>query len=164
MNPWISPRGAKTATAFYDITPLRETLLQLVDVGVLNSRTVRIAAGVSGGSDRHGARLGWRPGSQYALAARAGEYGGAPSHADIRVDLFSVRGVLTRDIDDVLARQKGIQYSSRTRLVTDDVRTKHDRDVLTKALLAKTPDDQLSADERQLKSNLAHTPEATIWS
>ena len=36
-----------------------------------------------------------------------------------QVDLFSARGPLPRDMPDVLARQKDIQYSSRTRLVTD---------------------------------------------
>ena len=79
-----------------------------------------------------------------------------------QVDLFSARGLLPRDMDDVLARQKDIQYSSRTRLVTDYFRDKHDRDVVTKKLLAKIPDDQLDADERALKARLAHMPEATI--
>ena len=31
VNPWFSPAGAKTATSYYDNTPLRETLLELVD-------------------------------------------------------------------------------------------------------------------------------------
>ena len=39
-----------------------------------------------------------------------------------QVDLFSARGALPRDMDDVLARQKDIQFSSRTRLVTDHFR------------------------------------------
>ena len=36
-----------------------------------------------------------------------------------QVDLFSARGVLPRDIQDVLARHKDIMYSSRTRYTTD---------------------------------------------
>jgi NTE family protein len=79
-----------------------------------------------------------------------------------QVDLFSARGVLPRDMDDVLARQKDIQYSSRTRLVTDYFRERHDRDLVAKKLLAKIPGDQLDADERKLKARLAHMPEATI--
>ena len=35
-----------------------------------------------------------------------------------QVDLFSARGALPRDIQDVLARQKDIMYSSRTRYNT----------------------------------------------
>ena len=34
--PGCSPRGARTATAFYDTAPLRETLLRLVDFDLLN--------------------------------------------------------------------------------------------------------------------------------
>ncbi len=79
-----------------------------------------------------------------------------------QVDLFSARGILPRDMDDVLARQKDIQYSSRTRMVTDYFREKHDRDILTKKLLSKIPDDQLDTKERALKARLAHMPEATI--
>ena len=36
-----------------------------------------------------------------------------------QVDLFSANGVLPRDIQDVLGRQKDIMYSSRTRYTTD---------------------------------------------
>jgi NTE family protein len=79
-----------------------------------------------------------------------------------QVDLFSARGMVPRDMNDVLARQKDIQFSSRTRLVTDYFREKHDRDLQAKKLLAKIPDDQLDAGERALKTRLAHMPEATI--
>ena len=44
-NAWFSPRGARSATAFYDTAPLRETLLRLVDFDVLNNGDVRYAAG-----------------------------------------------------------------------------------------------------------------------
>src|SRR5258708_25277930 len=40
-----------------------------------------------------------------------------------QVDLFSARGVLPRDIQDVMARHKDIMYSSRTRHNTDIYRT-----------------------------------------
>jgi NTE family protein len=79
-----------------------------------------------------------------------------------QVDLFSARGPLPRDMDAVLARQKDIQFSSRTRLVTDYFRDRHDRNVAAKKLLDKIPDEQLDAKERALKAQLAHMPEATI--
>jgi NTE family protein len=45
-GPWLSPRGARAATAFYDTAPLRATLLELVDFGLINARgAVRLAVG-----------------------------------------------------------------------------------------------------------------------
>ena len=45
VNPWLSPAGAKTATSYYDTTPLRETLLELVDFDLINSRPIHFAVG-----------------------------------------------------------------------------------------------------------------------
>ena len=42
-----------------------------------------------------------------------------------QVDLFSARGALPRDIQDVMARHKDIMYSSRTRYNTDVYRKTH---------------------------------------
>ena len=42
-----------------------------------------------------------------------------------QVDLFSARGALPRDIQDVMARHKDIMYSSRTRHNTDVYRKTH---------------------------------------
>ena len=42
-----------------------------------------------------------------------------------QVDLFSARGVLPRDMQDVMARHKDIMYSSRTRYNTDVYRRIH---------------------------------------
>jgi NTE family protein len=44
-GPWLSPRGGKQATAFYDSAPLRETLLRLVDFDLINSGQTRFAVG-----------------------------------------------------------------------------------------------------------------------
>ena len=52
-----------------------------------------------------------------------------------QVDLFSARGQLPRDMYDVMARQKDIQYSSRTRLVTDYFRRTVHRPILLKRVL-----------------------------
>ena len=45
INPWLSPAGAKTATSYYDNAPLRETLLELVDFDLLNSKRCRFSVG-----------------------------------------------------------------------------------------------------------------------
>jgi NTE family protein len=194
LNPWISPRGSKTATAFYDTAPLRANLLELVDFDLLNSGAVRYAAGavnVLNGNFAYFDNTQTKIHQEHVMASAAlppafpavqigTDYywdGGLVSNTPLQhvldnaachhmlvfqVDLFSARGMLPRDMDDVLARQKDIQYSSRTRLVTDYFREQHDRDLLAKKLLAKIPDDHLDADERALKTRLAHMPEATI--
>ncbi|MDR3531627.1 MAG: patatin-like phospholipase family protein [Rhodopila sp.] len=194
ISPWLSPRGTKTATAFYDTTALRETLLRLVDFDLLNRGTVRYAAGavnVLNGNfayfdntrttilPEHVMASGALPPALPMVQVGTDYYwdGGLVSNTPLQhvldnaaclhmlvfqVDLFSARGPLPRDMYDVLARQKDIQYSSRTRFVTDYFRAKHDRDLLLKTLLAKIPDDQLNDDERKLKALLANMPEATI--
>jgi NTE family protein len=79
-----------------------------------------------------------------------------------QVDLFSARGPLPRDMWDVLARQKDIQYSSRTRLVTDYFTQRNRQQALIKSLLDRLPDAQLSKEERELKQSLTDLPEITI--
>jgi NTE family protein len=79
-----------------------------------------------------------------------------------QVDLFSARGVLPRDIQDVLARQKDIMYSSRTRYNTDVYRRTHTWKKRLYQALMKIAEDQLSDEERTLKERLANLPEITI--
>lgn len=45
FNPWLLPAGAKDATSYYDITPLRQTLTELVDFDLINSRDMRFSVG-----------------------------------------------------------------------------------------------------------------------
>ncbi|RUP10702.1 patatin-like phospholipase family protein [Hyphomicrobium sp.] len=45
LNAWMSPAGAATATSFYDCSPLRETLLELVDFSLINERRKRFSVG-----------------------------------------------------------------------------------------------------------------------
>jgi len=194
VNPWLSPRGGKTATAFYDTSPLRETLLRLVDFERLNSGAVRYAAGavnVMNGNFAYFDSVEVEILPEHVMAGAAlppafpmvrigtDHYwdGGLVSNTPLQqvldnagshhmlifqVDLFSARGTLPRDMYDVLARQKDIQYSSRTRLVTDYFRDRHDRDMRLKKVLAKVPEDQLDEHERALKTNLMAMPQATI--
>jgi NTE family protein len=79
-----------------------------------------------------------------------------------QVDLFSAHGVLPRDIHEVLARQKDIVYSSRTRHNTDVFRRIHVWKSRLYQALAKVPPEQLSDDERRLKEDLSHLPEISI--
>jgi NTE family protein len=79
-----------------------------------------------------------------------------------QVDLFSARGALPRDMYDVLARQKDIQYSSRTRLVTDYFTQRNKSQALIGALLRKLPESELDEEQRALKRQLSSLPEITI--
>ncbi len=45
ISPWLRPRGAPDATAFYNNAPLRETLLNLVDFDRINTGAMRFAVG-----------------------------------------------------------------------------------------------------------------------
>ena len=45
INPWLQPRGAEGATSFYDTSPLRETLLRLIDFDLLNNDGVFFSVG-----------------------------------------------------------------------------------------------------------------------
>jgi NTE family protein len=44
-NPWFSLPGAESATSYYDTTPLRETLLDLVDFDLINHPDRRFSVG-----------------------------------------------------------------------------------------------------------------------
>ena len=79
-----------------------------------------------------------------------------------QVDLFSASGAVPRDMAEVLARQKDIQYSSRTRLVTDYFRERHGLKLMLKDLLARVPEASLSSAEKAQKERLSHMPAFTI--
>jgi NTE family protein len=79
-----------------------------------------------------------------------------------QVDLFSARGELPRDIQDVMARHKDIMYSSRTRYNTDLFKRVHTWKTRLHQALDKVPDELLSKDEREMKAHLSDLPEITI--
>jgi NTE family protein len=79
-----------------------------------------------------------------------------------QVDLFSARGDLPRDIQDVMGRQKDIVYSSRTRHNTDVFRRIQRWKTLCHQALAKVPEERLSEHERRLKEELSDLPEILI--
>ncbi|WP_319773994.1 patatin-like phospholipase family protein [Breoghania sp.] len=45
LSPFFAPRGSENAISFYDTSPLRKTLLELVDFDLLNSGAVRLSVG-----------------------------------------------------------------------------------------------------------------------
>ena len=80
-----------------------------------------------------------------------------------QVDLFSARGPMPRNMDSVLTRQKDIQYSSRSRAVTDHYARHYRRDVMLRDVLQKLPDSKLSPREREEKRLLLDLPELAIF-
>jgi NTE family protein len=79
-----------------------------------------------------------------------------------QVDLFSSRGEIPRDMQEVLSRQKDIQYSSRTRNTTDQYMRIHKLQQALRDALALIPEDQLSPGQRKQKAELARLPAINI--
>ncbi|MGY2805494.1 patatin-like phospholipase family protein [Bradyrhizobium sp. USDA 4506] len=193
-NPWFSPAGARTATSYYDTTPLRESLLELVDFDRINSKKIRFAVGavnvLSGNFiyfdnahdeiiPEHIMASGALPPALPMVKVGTDHFwdGGIVSNTPLQhlldqednmnslvfqVDLFSARGALPRDIQDVMARHKDIMYSSRTRYNTDVYRKTYNLRTALHNALGKIPDDQLSDEERQLKKANARLPGITL--
>ncbi|MGH7743125.1 MAG: DUF3734 domain-containing protein, partial [Candidatus Eiseniibacteriota bacterium] len=193
-GPWLSLRGARQATSFYDSAPLRRTLHELVDFERINAGGTRLAVGavnVVTGNLRYfdSAAESIRP--EHVLASGAlppalpmvaiGEDpywdGGLVSNTPLQhvldtagslntlvfqVDLFSARGVVPRDMPDVLSRQKDIQYSSRTRMVTDIYRRQHESDRRLRDLLRKVPEAALDEEELALRGRLERLPAIVV--
>src|ERR1700744_2928193 len=188
INPWLSPAGAKTATSYYDTSPLRDSLLELVDFDLINARKMHFAVGavnvVTGNflyfdnkkeiiGPEHVMASGALPPALPMVRIGTDHFwdGGIVSNTPLQhlldqqdkmnslvfqVDLFSARGLLPRDIHEVLARHKDIVYSSRTRHNTDVYKQMNNlKTELYKALL-KVPEDQLDERERALRDSLMH--------
>lgn len=79
-----------------------------------------------------------------------------------QVDLFSARGSLPRDMEDVLGRHKDIVYSSRTRHNTDVYRTMQSWKAKLHDALSRVPDDKLTDEDRKLKADLDAMPAINI--
>ena len=90
------------------------------------------------------------------------ERGGNLDQLIFQVDLFSANGPLPRTMSDVLARQKDIQYSSRTRLVTDQIAAQQRRNQMLKQALDKVPAELLTEEEIALKKELMEQAGITI--
>ena len=194
VNPWFSPSGAQTATSYYDTMPLRETLLELVDFDLINSRKTHFAVGavnvLTGNflyfdnkkeviGPEHVMASGALPPALPMVKIGTDHYwdGGIVSNTPLQhlldqedklnslvfqVDLFSSRGVLPRDIQEVMARHKDIMYSSRTRYNTDVYRKMNNLKTDFYKALQKIPDDKLSDHERALRDQFGSLPEIAI--
>lgn len=194
VSPWLSPAGAKTATSYYDTAPLRETLLELVDFDLINSRKMHFAVGavnvLTGNflyfdnkkeiiEPEHVMASGALPPALPMVKIGTDHFwdGGIVSNTPLQhlldqedqlnslvfqVDLFNARGVLPRDIQEVMARHKDIMYSSRTRYNTDVYRSMNNLKADFYKALLKIPEDRLSDHERMLRDKFADLPEITI--
>jgi NTE family protein len=194
VNPWLLPAGARDATSYYDIEPLRQTLLELVDFDLINNRQVRFSVGavnvLTGNfvffdnakekiTPAHILASGALP-PAFPMVQVGTDYfwdGGIVSNTPLQhllaqddnlnslvfqVDLFSANGPLPRTIQDVMARQKDIMYSSRTRQVTDMfARLQRWKYRCYEALVA-IPEDVLTDEQRTLRDTLSDLPRATI--
>lgn len=72
-----------------------------------------------------------------------------------QVDLWSARGSLPGDLNDVMARQKEIQYSSRTRAGTDQFKQIQCVRVALANVLEKIPAELLDSDDGRLLRSVA---------
>lgn len=90
------------------------------------------------------------------------ERGGSLDQLIFQVDLFSANGPLPRTMSDVLAREKDIRYSSRTRLVTDQAAAQQRSNQMLRKIINKVPEGLLTPEEQVLKKGLVNQPEITI--
>jgi NTE family protein len=79
-----------------------------------------------------------------------------------QVDLFSARGILPRDMADVLARHKDIMYSSRTRNNTDTFRRMHNLRLKLRKALLRVPPEALTDDDRAFLTSMEDVPQINI--
>ena len=193
-SPWFSLTGAQTATSYYDTAPLKETLLDLVDFGLINEKSIRFSVGavnvLSGNfvyfdneqeliEPEHIMASGALPPALPMVKIGTDHFwdGGIVSNTPLQhlldhddhlntlvfqVDLFSARGVLPRDIQDVMGRHKDIMYSSRTRYNTDVYRRIHIWKTRLGQVLRKIPDELCTDEERRLRDELHDLPEIAI--
>lgn len=83
------------------------------------------------------------------------EHGPRQDTIAFQVDLWSARGELPRNLADVAARQKEIQYSSRTRAHTDQFKQYQRARYALASLLSKSPADLLDSEEAAMLSSIA---------
>lgn len=152
LSPALALGHAAPVLSYYDTTPLRATLEQLVDFDRINAGEMRFSVGavnVRTGNSVYFDNRHQTIGPEHIMASGALPPGFAPVHIDgedywdggivsntplqyvldehdrnerllvLQVDLFSARGPMPRTMGEVLARQKDIQFSSRTRMNTD---------------------------------------------
>ncbi|MEK1852560.1 MAG: patatin-like phospholipase family protein [Phyllobacterium sp.] len=83
------------------------------------------------------------------------EHGPRQDTIAFQVDLWSARGEIPRNLADVAARQKEIQYSSRTRAHTDQFKQYQRARHTLANLLAKLPADLVGGEEARMLNSIA---------
>ena len=79
-----------------------------------------------------------------------------------QIDLFSARGILPRDMGDVLARHKDIMYSSRTRNNTDTFRRLHNLRLRLHQALLRVPEEARTEEDRAFLASMEDVPQINI--
>ena len=168
---FLAADGTPEALSIYDTSPLRATLLELVDFDLINSKSVRLSMGsvnVQTGSSVYFDNRDQVIGPEHVMASGALPPGFPPIIIDgnhywdggivsnsplwyvlddapqisalvVQVDLFSARGKLPLNLDEVMERAKDIQYSSKTRFNTSRVKELEDLRAALGRLLRKMP-------------------------
>lgn len=86
------------------------------------------------------------------------EHGQRQDTLAFQVDLWSARGEFPGDLAEVATRQKGIQYSSRTRANTDQFKRLQRMRYMLATLLEKLPDDLKASEEaKMIRSTISCT-------
>jgi NTE family protein len=193
--PYLQADGSPEALSIYDTSPLRDTLLRLIDFDLINGKTVRLsvgAANVHTGNSEYFDNRDQTITPEHIMASGAlppgfppvqidGEYywdGGMVSNSPlwyvlddsprisamiVQVDLFSARGELPANLDQVLERAKDIQYSSKSRFNTTRVKELEGMRVALGRLLEKLPAKlRNDADFKLLRPLAEHKRHVTI--
>lgn len=74
IPPFLEPPGSSASVSLYDATPLRETLLELVDFELINSRKIRLSVGavnVATGNSHYFDNIGHAIAPEHILASCA---------------------------------------------------------------------------------------------
>jgi NTE family protein len=169
--PYLAPDGSPGALSVYDISPLKETLEELIDFDLINRKAVRLSVGavdIHTGNSVYFDTQRQQIEAEHIMASAAlppglppvvidGSHywdGGIVSNSPLwhvlddslrlsalimQVDLFSARGELPMNLDEVLERSKDIQYSSKTRFNTSRVEELEDMRAALGRLLRKLP-------------------------
>ena len=85
MSPLVAPKGSLAALSFYDTEPLRNTLNELVDFDLINSKAVRLSLGavnVCTGESVYFDNTKIRIGPEHIMASGALPPGFPPVHVD----------------------------------------------------------------------------------
>jgi NTE family protein len=189
--PYFLPSGSPGGLSFYDSTPLRDTLDELIDWDLLNDGPMRFSVGaveVESGNFRYFDNRSDRIDARHVMASGALPPGLPPVEIDgklwwdgglvsntplshvvdnqqgdmlvFQVDLFPSLAGRPQTIMDVMAREKEIRYSSRTRQISDEMIKRRREQQQLAALLDKLPPEM--ADDPDVVALRACTHSASL--